>query len=361
MSGQRQVVIVGAGVIGLTIAHVLCTRSPGQYNITIVARDMPEDLLSQQFASPWAGANWSPFTFEEKAYKRELLTFNKFWDMEHTGLVHIAPYTIYYDTDNLEDLWYKDLVREFRVLSTEEVGGKTKAGVYFKTITVNPVKYLPWLKSEVEVQGVKFVRQKLQSIEEAADIAGKTGLVVNATGLGAKSLIGVEDNAVFPIRGQTMVIHAPDYKECMSIAQSATTGVVSPDGTATYIIPRPSPHGHVLLGGTYQKHNWDLSVNFDTAKAIWEQCTEIVPALKTASTKVVSHNVGLRPAREGGPRIELEWVQLPLKREFMHGHGQGAERECPVVHCYGFGGTGYQGSWGAAEEAVDLIQSAFSK
>jgi len=49
---QTHVVILGAGVIGLTIAHVL-TEDVG-FKVTIVARDMPEDLSSQAFASPWA-------------------------------------------------------------------------------------------------------------------------------------------------------------------------------------------------------------------------------------------------------------------------------------------------------------------
>jgi D-amino-acid oxidase len=49
------VVILGAGVIGLTIAHVLTEGiGSGLFNVTIVARDMPEDLTSQGFASPWA-------------------------------------------------------------------------------------------------------------------------------------------------------------------------------------------------------------------------------------------------------------------------------------------------------------------
>jgi glycine/D-amino acid oxidase-like deaminating enzyme len=49
------VVVLGAGVIGLTVAHVL-TEGEGSnhFNVTIVARDMPEDLSSQAFASPWA-------------------------------------------------------------------------------------------------------------------------------------------------------------------------------------------------------------------------------------------------------------------------------------------------------------------
>ena len=58
MSDKRNIVVIGAGVVGLTIAHVISTRFPGKFNITIVARDMPEDLTSQGFASPWAVSSW---------------------------------------------------------------------------------------------------------------------------------------------------------------------------------------------------------------------------------------------------------------------------------------------------------------
>lgn len=49
---RTHVVVLGAGVIGLTVAHVL-TEEAG-FEVTIIARDMPEDLTSQAFASPWA-------------------------------------------------------------------------------------------------------------------------------------------------------------------------------------------------------------------------------------------------------------------------------------------------------------------
>ncbi len=52
---QTNVVILGAGVIGLTVAHVLTEGSGSNlFKVTVVARDMPEDLSSQAFASPWA-------------------------------------------------------------------------------------------------------------------------------------------------------------------------------------------------------------------------------------------------------------------------------------------------------------------
>lgn len=56
----QKVVIMGAGVIGLTIAHTLLSDALNDYDITIISRDMPEDLDSQGWAGPWAGANWSP-------------------------------------------------------------------------------------------------------------------------------------------------------------------------------------------------------------------------------------------------------------------------------------------------------------
>jgi D-amino-acid oxidase len=54
----RTVVVIGAGVIGLTISHILSSDPSNAYKIIIIARDMPEDLDSQGWSSPWAGANW---------------------------------------------------------------------------------------------------------------------------------------------------------------------------------------------------------------------------------------------------------------------------------------------------------------
>lgn len=48
---------LSAGVIGLTTA-VLLTRDP-KYAVTVVAKHMPGDY-DIDYASPWAGANYSP-------------------------------------------------------------------------------------------------------------------------------------------------------------------------------------------------------------------------------------------------------------------------------------------------------------
>ena len=104
------------------------------------------------------------------------------------------------------------------------------------------------------------------------------------------------------------------------------------------MIPRPSPAGHVLIGGTFQEENWDLSVDYDISKAIWARCLELAPSLQDVKTQIISHNVGLRPARRGGPRIEAQRFELPLQSEFLiTPRDQGSVRELLVVHAYGFG------------------------
>lgn len=103
------------------------------------------------------------------------------------------------------------------------------------------------------------------------------------------------------------------------------------------MIPRPKPDGHVLIGGTFQEGNWDLSVNFDTARNIWQRSLKLAPALKNEDTKILAHNVGLRPARHGGPRIEAEWFKFPLKHDLWPIQENVENYDFLVIHAYGFG------------------------
>jgi len=126
-------------------------------------------------------------------------------------------------------------------------------------------------------------------------------------------------------------------------------------GEATYIIPRPD--GTVILGGTFQQDNWELAVNHRTGRRIFERCAALEPALlPSKGTTFLSHNVGLRPARRGGPRVEVEVVKLPLPNDLVpcNGTGNRPSRELKIVHAYGFGPAGYQNSWGVAEEVASL-------
>ena len=148
-------------------------------------------------------------------------------------------------------------------------------------------------------------------------------------------MIGVEDTDVYPIRGQTIIAHAPSVTEFLAMP----LGDGRP-GEATYIIPRPAPPGEVLLGGTFQPDNWDTSLDTATARAIFARCTSLAPQLKDKETRVLRHNVGLRPARKGGPRVEAAWADMPLHSELLplpEGEEAGQRGRLLIVHAYGFG------------------------
>jgi hypothetical protein len=150
-----------------------------------------------------------------------------------------------------------------------------------------------------------------------------------------------------------------------------TALVTCPAGTPepAYIIPRPGPSGHVVLGGTYLKDNHSTLPDLSTAERILRDCYNLEPLLAGKDGKgwedieVVAHNVGLRPAREGGARIELELRQLGggVGKGVGVGAGAGAgtgagvggqgtsksKSKCKgqgkhvaVVHAYGFGSAG---------------------
>lgn len=84
-----------------------------------------------------------------------------------------------------------------------------------------------------------IVRARLSALSEAYDLPAalfgggegsgtvRAGTVVNATGLGAGGLVGVDDRTTYPIRGQTVLVRAPEgyVKRCIM-----QTGAFAPGG-----------------------------------------------------------------------------------------------------------------------------------
>lgn len=214
--------------------------------------------------------------------------------------------------------------------------------------------------------------------------------------VGSKSIIGVEDTKLYPIRGQAILVESSEINEFLAAEGGAYvckwkqagmfSGSIIDDhstqgGEATYIIPRPGEKytNTVLLGGTYQSGNWDTSLHMDVAQRIFERCAKLAPSLKDSGvTKILRHQVGLRPAREGGARVETEIVALPLRstHNLVPLATAGVEGgNMQVVHAYGFGWVhfvatsispltdivcspgGYQASWGVAADVLSLIKN----
>lgn len=214
----------------------------------------------------------------------------------------------------------------------------------FTSVCINTAIYLPWLVSQCLKNGVIFKRAVFKHISEAslAQIhpSKRVDLVVNCTGLLASRLGGVEDTSVVPARGQIVLVRNEAGK------MLDISGTDDGDSEACYIMTRAAGGG-TILGGSYQKGNWESQVDPSLAVRIMKRAVEICPALTGGKgiehLDIIRHGVGLRPVREGGARIEKQRINNVW-----------------VVHNYGHGGAGYQSSYGCAEAAVKLVKEALS-
>ncbi|EST08209.1 FAD dependent oxidoreductase [Kalmanozyma brasiliensis GHG001] len=355
---QTHIVVLGAGVLGLTDAFELRERG---YRVTILARDLPHDTFSQTFASPWAGANWCSFATltDIPAQRRDEITFRK-WLTLHThlppevmamvGFTDISP-----QRREAKDLWFSRLTPDFAVV---EGGDGTGAhAIRYKSFTISVPLYTRWLVSELTSPTptlldatragppVQIRRcSTLTSLSAVRSLVPTATLIVNATGVGAADLSDVRDPNVYPIRGQTVLVNVPAFKAPSPAARC----VMKLGSPANYVIPR-ARSGQVILGGSFDIRQSNTTPDKVLAETILKECAKLVPEIvpegKTwREIDVVSHNVGLRPAREGGARVEVE-----------------EKGGVTVVHSYGIGPAGYQASFGIAKEVADLVDGVVAR
>lgn len=81
--------------------------------------------------------------------------------------------------------------------------------------------------------------------------ASNISAIVNCTALGSATLTDVADTALYPTRGQTVLVRAPWLAEVGGITRTGLPG----QGIYTYIIPRKS--GDVIVGGTAEMGDFE--------------------------------------------------------------------------------------------------------
>ena len=100
------------------------------------------------------------------------------------------------------------MVPNFKVVSTGLPDGIDTA-ICFTSVCMNTAIYLPWLASQCLKNGVVIRRGIVDHVAEAAclhHLGSKANVVINCTGLSSLKLKGVEDNQLFPVRGQIVVV-----------------------------------------------------------------------------------------------------------------------------------------------------------
>lgn len=249
-----------------------------------------------------------------------------------------------YDPVFDQDPWYSTLFMDHRNLPVDELPSGIISGCEFTSVCIDTIIYLAWLKSQCLTLGVVFRRAVLKHISEAASLShsgSKADIIINATGLLSCKLGGVMDSAVYPVRGQIVVVR----NEISTMITNS--GTDDGDDELMYTMMRAAGGG-TILGGTYQKGNWESNPDPNIALRIMKRAVEAQPELTGGkgieALSIIRHGVGLRPARTGGVRIEKEVID-------------GAW----VVHNYGHAGWGYQGSYGCAERVVELVEEILAE
>ncbi|KAJ5106812.1 D-amino-acid oxidase [Penicillium angulare] len=337
MSEPETIVIIGAGVIGLSTAlHIQQYLSPNQ-SVLLVARDFPSDT-SVNYTSPWAGAHYRPVPGSSPQVIREANQAQRTYEFMKRvaahepaagvkfvqGIEHLeAPPREYEDAESLRNAHAG--LDEYRRLSSSEVPSGVKWGIQYKTWVLNSPVYIAYMLRKFILKGGRTRQYVLGNLKEGFFLERNVRTVVHCSGL------GFEDPKSFIIRGQTCLVRNP---------VSATITRQNKDGTWSFCIPRPLDGGTVI-GGTKEPGNWDPNPSMETRATLLANAKKWFPFTLESGGEfdVIRDIVGRRPAREGGMRIEVEKMN------------DGRQ----VVHAYGAGGRGYEISRGVAEDTVALM------
>jgi D-amino-acid oxidase len=318
-----RIVVVGAGVLGLTAAHELAAAG---HRVRIVA-ERPADAS----VSGVAAAIWFPHDvgLDDSVWASADVTFRRLTALATEGATGVRMrkgIMLFRHSD--PDLSWTTSVPGHRLLSGSEAPpGATGVECTLPLVVTNV--YLDWLRARVLSLGVSITSQRVRDVDELLSDEPDCEAVVVAAGLGSGALLG-DDDEVYPIRGQVVRVANPGLTDWV-IDGGNPAGL-------TYVVPRDHD---VVCGGTDDIGSYDETPHPDIEAAILERTADLVPALR--GQPVLSRAAGLRPGR---PTVRLEVVS---------GH------RAPVIAAYGHGGAGFTLSWGDAATVVRLVEGTSSR
>ncbi|RDA88103.1 hypothetical protein CP532_6850 [Ophiocordyceps camponoti-leonardi (nom. inval.)] len=332
------VVVIGAGVIGLSCAVHLQTKLAEEdclrnHKLVLIAREWPSlpvpgaSTASVNYASMWAGAHVRPIPAttaqlqrEARWLKRTTTEFKRKTEEDEPlcgitrtgGIEYIEEPSSAYLSQDADGFEEQSGLDGYRRIDASELPQGVTLGFRYETFCLDPPLYCDHLLRRFLLGGGKAVRKDLGSewqpfVAEEDDQQQQQQqvvLVINASG------IGFGDVRCFPTRADTVT---RQHK----------------DGSKSFLVPR-SFCGGTVVGGTTEARDWRDGADVTTRERLLASAVAIFGA-----------SGGRRPTREGGMRVEVE------ERE----DGGSIER---VIHAYGAGGRGFEMSWGVAEEVSRL-------
>ncbi|MEV0645708.1 FAD-dependent oxidoreductase [Phytomonospora sp. NPDC050363] len=313
----HEVVVVGAGLSGLTTALVLAEIG---FPVRILSEREPSRTGSAK-----AGASWGP----HPGFRRPVLR----WCAETFGVlarlaaepgsgVRMIPGTEAFEEEVQPPSWAARVPDFVRGLPPG-LPARYRDGWRYTIPIVDMPMYLDYLAGRfVGAGGTIEISPAVTRLGDVSTVHSRGTVVVNCTGLGSRAL--VPDTDLRAVRGQLVMVENPGIGEFFQD---------NPHGDdLTYIFPHED---YVVLGGHASSEVTRMRPDPHIAAGILDRCQEIDPRLRGA--RVIGHRVGLRPQR---PTVRVEWDE---------------SAGFPLVHNYGHGGAGLTLSWGCAFEVANLV------
>lgn len=359
-SPQSTIVVVGAGIIGLTSALKLQkliaeSQLTNRTHVLLVAQEWPTSIPgapikhSVDYASMWAGAHVRPIPASTPQLRQEAkwlkYTVSEFAQQLKTepwlgisqvpGIEYLEAPSADYQQQDAQSFQYETGLSGYRKYSANELPPGVRLGYEYETYCINSPLYCGNLLRKFIIQGGRTLNRGIKSEWEAYSLAPNVKLVVNASGT------GFGDPKVFPIRGQTVLTNLTSANK--------TITKQSGDGSWSFVIPR-SFNGGTVIGGTKEPHDWRVEPLAETRHLLLANAQSIIPvACKDGhqgqiELHIIKDVVGRRPAREGGMRVEVE----------AKDNDNGQRRH--VIHAYGAAGRGFEISWGVANDVANMAK-----
>ncbi|WP_339864493.1 FAD-dependent oxidoreductase [uncultured Algoriphagus sp.] len=311
---MKSVTVVGSGIVGLTSAISL---QEAGFQVRLVAKERFEKTLSSK-----VGAIWFPFEIhpKEKTNHWATLAYERYKSeiQEGNGVAFIPFLTAFTPESNID--WTRQLpVGKVRKARPEELPKGMQMAFISEVPLAEPQLYLPHLFERFIANGGSFENREITSLEE---MTGVDDLVINCTGLGAKSLCN--DKELHPMRGQILRCKKMNFP---SFANPTKRGALS------YVINRSEDS---VIGGTDYENDWNESIDPADTDLILHRLTE---SGISQSPEILEVIVGLRPRRSA--------VRFEFDSHYAN-----------VFHNYGHGGAGFTVAWGCALELAVILKGS---
>lgn len=294
---SHNVLVVGAGIIGLTTA------------ITLHRNNVHADLLSKQdllsTLSANSGAVWGPFLSEHDA-RTAPWSYETLRALEQEALIEGSAVSLvdgcgYQKESRMDDAWW--VARHPGAQESPHSIPGYEIGWDYHVPIVDMPQYLADLHGRLLRQGAELHHGDIRDFpyKERYDH------IVMCTGLASADLFG--DDALYPVRGQLVVVDNPGLTRFFAERGDG------PD--LTYILPQGDK---VILGGTADS-GLDCIPEDSITTAILNRCTRIEPSLAQATiqqnssrTETLQANYKIGTLQKTVPRTAHRLQLRPRRR-----------------------------------------------